>query len=102
MISSALFQIYLQPEVITTWLLSPSTRKSGIMAEQALKSILGSQLRALRSTRGLTQEAIADELGFTPRYYAGIERGERNLSLDSIDDLAVKLAVPATSLLTIN
>lgn len=79
-----------------------TTRKSGIMAEQALKSILGSQLRALRSTRGLTQEAIADELGFTPRYYAGIERGERNLSLDSIDDLAVKLAVPATSLLTIN
>lgn len=79
-----------------------STRKSGIMAEQALKSILGSQLRALRSARGLTQEAIADELGFTPRYYAGIERGERNLSLDSIDDLAVKLAVPATSLLTIN
>ena len=71
------------------------------MAKQALKSILGSQLRALRNTRGLTQEAIAEELGFTPRYYAGIERGERNLSLDSIDDLAGKLAVPATSLLTL-
>lgn len=45
---------------------------------------------------------MAEELGFTPRYYAGIERGERNLSLDSVDDLAVKLAVPAISLLAIN
>lgn len=71
------------------------------MAERALKSILGSQLRALRKARGLTQEAIAEDLGFTPRYYAGIERGERNLSLDSVDDLASKLAVPTSSLLTI-
>ncbi|GAB3563365.1 hypothetical protein GCM10027344_20740 [Spelaeicoccus albus] len=38
-------------------------------------------------------------LGVTPRYYAGLERGERNLTLDSIDDLAKQLQVPAGSLL---
>ena len=35
----------------------------------------------------------------TPRYLAGIERGERNLTLDSVDALAVQLAVPALALL---
>lgn len=76
-----------------------STGKPVFMTQRALKSVLGSQLRSLRKARKLTQEAIAEHLGFTPRYYAGIERGERNLSLDSIDDLALRLEVPALSLL---
>jgi transcriptional regulator with XRE-family HTH domain len=35
----------------------------------------------------------------TPRYLAGIERGERNLTLDSVDALADQLGVPAKALL---
>lgn len=42
---------------------------------------------------------MAEHLDVTPRYYAGIERGERNLSLDSIDALAAQLKVPAETLL---
>ncbi len=70
------------------------------MTGRALKSILGSNARSLRRSRGLTQEAIAELLGVSPRYYAGLERGERNLTLDSIDTLAGQLGVPAKSLLT--
>ena len=66
----------------------------------ALKTVLGAQVRELRRARGLTQEALAEELGVTPRYLAGIERGERNLTLDSVDALASQLGVPATALLT--
>ncbi|NYI66105.1 helix-turn-helix domain-containing protein [Spelaeicoccus albus] len=69
------------------------------MTERSLRSILGSNARALRRSRGLTQEGLAEVLGVTPRYYAGLERGERNLTLDSIDDLAKQLQVPAGSLL---
>lgn len=64
-----------------------------------LRSVLGAQLRELRRSRGLTQEGLAEELGVTPRYLAGIERGERNLTLDSVDALAEQLQVPAIMLL---
>lgn len=63
------------------------------MADRALKTTLGKQLRAVRLARGLTQEQLAEQLDVTPRYLAGIERGERNLSLDSVDALAEQLGV---------
>ncbi|WRS30468.1 helix-turn-helix transcriptional regulator [Actinomycetaceae bacterium MB13-C1-2] len=65
----------------------------------SLKKQLGTNLRALRKGRGLSQEMLAEELGFTPRYLAGIERGERNLTLDSVDALARQLRVPSSLLL---
>ncbi len=67
--------------------------------EESLKRRLGRNLRALRIARGLTQEKLAEELNVTQRYLAGIERGERNLTLDSIESLAVQLEVAALSLL---
>ncbi|PMC02379.1 XRE family transcriptional regulator [Microbacterium sp. UMB0228] len=68
------------------------------MAE-SLKAALGARVRDLRRSRGLTQERLAEQLGVTPRYLAGIERGERNLTLDSVDALAAQLEVDAASLI---
>jgi transcriptional regulator with XRE-family HTH domain len=65
----------------------------------SLKSVLGMRVRELRRAAALTQEGLAEQLGVTPRYLAGIERGERNLTLDSVDALAVQLGVEALSLL---
>lgn len=65
----------------------------------SLKTVLGSRLRHVRRTRGLTQESLAEELGVSPRYLAGIERGERNLTLDSVDGLADQLGIAARELL---
>jgi transcriptional regulator with XRE-family HTH domain len=62
----------------------------------ALKKALGEQIRAVRLARGLTQEQTAEQLGVTVRYYASVERGERNLSLGSVDALAEQLGVTAT------
>ena len=69
------------------------------MVSQSLRSVLGAQLRELRRSRGLSQEGLAAELGVSPRYLAGIERGERNLTLDSVDALAGQLGVKAITLL---
>ena len=66
----------------------------------SLKSTLGAQVREIRRARGLTQEALAEQLEVTPRYLAGVERGERNLTLDSVDALAQQLGVEAASLLS--
>ncbi|SDZ34165.1 Helix-turn-helix domain-containing protein [Saccharopolyspora shandongensis] len=64
-----------------------------------LKAVLGARVRDLRRSRGLTQEGPAEQLAVTPRYLAGIERGERNLTLDSVDALADQLGVVALTLL---
>ncbi|MFJ6547816.1 helix-turn-helix domain-containing protein [Microbacterium sp. NPDC091676] len=36
-------------------------------------------MRGVRRFRGLTQEALAEQLEVTSRYLAGVERGKRNL-----------------------
>jgi transcriptional regulator with XRE-family HTH domain len=70
------------------------------MVVNPLRSVLGAQVREIRRLRGFTQEALAAELGVSPRYLAGIERGERNLTLDSVDALAGQLGVESVSLLS--
>ncbi|WP_282859983.1 helix-turn-helix domain-containing protein [Pseudoclavibacter helvolus] len=64
-----------------------------------LKKVLGAQVRDLRLVRHLSQEGLAEELGVSTRYLAGIERGERNLTLDSVDALAEQLGVEAHALI---
>ena len=66
---------------------------------EPLKRVLGAQVRDLRLARHLSQEGLAEELGVSTRYLAGIERGERNLTLDSVDALAAQLGVEARSLI---
>ncbi len=56
-------------------------------------------MRDLRLARNLSQERLAEVLGVSTRYLAGIERGERNLTLDSVDALAEQLGVEAHALI---
>lgn len=63
-----------------------------------LKKVLGAQVRDLRLARHLSQERLAEELGVSTRYLAGIERGERNLTLDSVDALAKQLGTESQEL----
>lgn len=67
---------------------------------KSLRKTLGTHVRTERKRRALTQEGLAEQLGITPHYLAAIERGERNLTLDSIEALAEQLGVDPHSLLT--
>lgn len=69
------------------------------MAEGELQRVLGSNLRDHRRALGISQEAFADALGFHRTYLGSLERGERNLTLQSVERLADLLDVPAVSLL---
>lgn len=59
----------------------------------------GRAVRELREARGLTQEALADAAGLSSNYAGDIERGERNLSVRALWQLADGLGVPASELL---
>lgn len=64
-----------------------------------LQRQLGRRLRAIRLQRDFSQEKFADHLGYHRTYIGGIERGERNLSLQSVEELAERLGVEPLDLL---
>jgi transcriptional regulator with XRE-family HTH domain len=59
----------------------------------------GNRVRELRKKKGLSQEGLALESGLDRSYVGGVERGERNISLENIEKLARALGVPPASLL---
>jgi len=67
--------------------------------EGDLQKLLGRNLRAYRQARGLSQEDFAELLEVHRTYMGGIERGERNLTLKSVERIAEKLDVDAVTLL---
>ena len=67
--------------------------------EGDLQRTLGRNLRRLREGRGVSQETLAERLGYHRTYLGGIERGERNLTLRTVERLAVALEVEPIDLL---
>lgn len=63
------------------------------MEDSALRKQFGAALRQYRADERITQEELARRLGLTPRYTAGLERSEHNISIDTIDGMAEKLGL---------
>jgi len=61
--------------------------------EGDLQRTFGRNVRALREGRGIGREQMAEEIGFHPTYLGAIERGERNLTLRSVERLCGALGM---------
>jgi CheY-like chemotaxis protein/DNA-binding XRE family transcriptional regulator len=64
-----------------------------------VKKPFGMSVRAWRNRLGISQEELAERAGLHRTYVCDVERGARNVSLESIDKLARALEIPITSLL---
>lgn len=64
-----------------------------------MQRVVGRNIRLLRQERGLSQEELADVLGVHRTYMGGVERGERNLTLRTLERLADRLDVDPVTLL---
>lgn len=53
----------------------------------------GKKIRELRKSRGLSQESLADLAELDRSYIGGVERGDRNISLNNIQKLSIALNV---------
>lgn len=65
-----------------------------------LQKIVGRRVREKREAAGLSQEAMAERLGYHRTYLGSLERGERNLTLLSLEQLAARLGVSPFDLLS--
>jgi transcriptional regulator with XRE-family HTH domain len=65
-----------------------------------LQRILGRNLRGFREAEALSQEAFAEVLGVHRTYMGALERGERNVSLRSVEKIAGKLKIEPLLLLS--
>lgn len=66
--------------------------------EYAQRRAFGARVRELRVARGISQEALAHAADLDRSYVGGVERGERNVSLDYIHRIARALGASASEL----
>jgi transcriptional regulator with XRE-family HTH domain len=67
--------------------------------KKGLRNVFAANLRREREMRGLSQEHLALLAGVHRTYVGSVERGERNISIDNIERLALALGLEPAKLL---
>lgn len=67
---------------------------------QELTQILADSIRAYRKANRISQEELADICELHRTYVGSVERGERNVTLSTLETLASALGVSVPELLT--
>lgn len=64
-----------------------------------LMQVIGTRLRGYRTQRTLSQERLAEMAGVHPTYIGQIERGEKNITLESLLKITTALEISPSRLL---
>ena len=59
---------------------------------------VGERIRTIRKTRGFTQETLAERTGLQSTYISDVERGDRNISLETLEKIIEALEIEAFDL----
>jgi len=79
--------------------LKPATPAKTLGGAPALQRPLAMVIRRLRESRGLSQEAFADQIQMHRTYYGAIERGVRNVTLKSLEKVSAGLGEQLSKLI---
>ena len=63
-----------------------------------IAKILGQRIRNYRTSKGLSQEKLAELAGCHPTYIGQLERGEKNATVESIEKISTALNVSLSTL----
>lgn len=69
------------------------TRGEVPMTRLDAKMRVGLRAKELRAGLGVSQEALANSIGMSRTYYAEVETGSRNVSIENVDRIARGLGV---------
>jgi transcriptional regulator with XRE-family HTH domain len=70
------------------------------IASKDIRNILADNIRCYRHQMNLSQENLADRCGLHRTYIGSVERGERNVTLSTLEVLASALKTTAPKLLS--
>jgi transcriptional regulator with XRE-family HTH domain len=70
-----------------------------VKINKSTQQYIGKKLRDFREEKKLSQESVADSVGISITYYAGIERGEENPTVAIIEALCDVLKVKSSNIL---
>ena len=76
-----------------------AARKSRLQERPEIRAVLAVNVIAMRGAKGWSQDALALECGLHRTFIAHVERRARNVSLESLEKIAVALQVPTFQLL---
>jgi len=74
-------------------------RMGSVLKNQGLQATIATNVKTRRLRLGLSQEEFAEICGYHRTYIGSIERGERNITIATLEALAAALKVGATELL---
>ena len=63
-----------------------------------LKVRLGKRIRELRTASSLSQDKLAERVGISGKYLGEVERGEGNVSIEKLENIALALDRKSTRL----
>lgn len=64
-----------------------------------LIKVICANIREVRKIKGLTQEELAEKCGLHTTYLAGVERGERNITMQTLEKIAHGLEISPIDLM---
>lgn len=56
-----------------------------------LVKLVGNNIKVIRKSKNMTQEELAEKCGLQTSYLAGVERGERNITLQTLEKILMGL-----------
>jgi transcriptional regulator with XRE-family HTH domain len=72
-----------------------------MVMDYKLSAIVGNNIKKYRKILNISQEALAERAGLHRTYIGGVERGERNITLDSLQVIAIALNVAPVELMMV-
>lgn len=67
-----------------------------------MRKLVGRNFARLRAESGLTQEQVAERANLSQQYISGLERGQRNPTVETLYQVAVALGVSHVELVRLD